>query len=569
MANIADLVIRVLANTAPAEKDLKSLGAKTHSTFSKGLLPAVAVLGAVGIAAKKAADKASDLSESQNAVNVVFGKSAGKMAKFAQVADKQAGLSMRQFNELVTPVGAGLRNMGDSADVAATKSINLAKRAADMASVFNTSVPEAMQAIQAGLRGEADPLERFGVGLNDAAVSAKAMEMGLGKTKAALTAGDKAQARYALLMEQTNRFQGDFVRTSGGAANAARINAAAQENLTAKIGTGLLPVMQTFQNVMGVVLGVMAKHPQAVMVLAAALSVLAIAIIAVNVAFMLAASPVYLVILALVALGVAIAALWMKCEAFREVVTQTWERIKAVTQAVWPTVKAIITTYITAAVAVVRTYVAIAVTVLTTAWRVIQAVTQAVWPTVRSVVVGAMSAVKTAVDIARAAIDLIRTAIEKVAGPATTVAGIVKGALSTAFGVLKTAAGGVKSVLDGIASVLDSVASAAGKAASAIEKVMSIGKGVGGVLGHIPGVPHFASGVRNFGGGLAMVGERGPELVGLPRGSSVFTNSDSRRMLEGGGDSGRNSPLIGEVHVHDRSDYEVLAGVVERRLAFS
>lgn len=39
---------------------------------------------------------------------------------------------------------------------------------------------------------------------------------------------------------------------------------------------------------------------------------------------------------------------------------------------------------------------------------------------------------------------------------------------------------------------------------------------------HIPG---FASGVQNFSGGLAVVGERGPELVNLPGGSSVIPNS--------------------------------------------
>lgn len=37
-----------------------------------------------------------------------------------------------------------------------------------------------------------------------------------------------------------------------------------------------------------------------------------------------------------------------------------------------------------------------------------------------------------------------------------------------------------------------------------------------------PRVPGFAGGVDNFGGGLAVVGERGPELVSLPSGSSVF-----------------------------------------------
>lgn len=50
-----------------------------------------------------------------------------------------------------------------------------------------------------------------------------------------------------------------------------------------------------------------------------------------------------------------------------------------------------------------------------------------------------------------------------------------------------------------------------------------------GALDGIPGapkvsLPHFANGVENFAGGMAIVGERGPELVTLPRGSSVIPN---------------------------------------------
>jgi hypothetical protein len=43
--------------------------------------------------------------------------------------------------------------------------------------------------------------------------------------------------------------------------------------------------------------------------------------------------------------------------------------------------------------------------------------------------------------------------------------------------------------------------------------------------------PQFAGGVQNFSGGLAVVGERGPELVNLPSGSDVIPNS---RMGGGG-----------------------------------
>lgn len=57
-----------------------------------------------------------------------------------------------------------------------------------------------------------------------------------------------------------------------------------------------------------------------------------------------------------------------------------------------------------------------------------------------------------------------------------------------------------------------------------------------GPLGKVKDViPGFATGVENFKGGWAMVGERGPELVNLPRGASVVSNQDSKNALGGGG----------------------------------
>ena len=48
--------------------------------------------------------------------------------------------------------------------------------------------------------------------------------------------------------------------------------------------------------------------------------------------------------------------------------------------------------------------------------------------------------------------------------------------------------------------------------------------GVGGKGINIPLIPTFAKGVKNFVGGAAIVGEEGPELVTLPRGSNVLPN---------------------------------------------
>ena|GEM_PF-4143324 len=54
-------------------------------------------------------------------------------------------------------------------------------------------------------------------------------------------------------------------------------------------------------------------------------------------------------------------------------------------------------------------------------------------------------------------------------------------------------------------------------------------------------IPAFAVGTSYAGGGAALVGERGPELVNLPQGSSVSTAGDTAGML-GGGDT--------HIHLH-------------------
>lgn len=190
-----------------------------------------------------AVNAASDLGESLNAVNVVFKDHAQTVLDWGKNNATQFGLSQREFNQMATPLGAMLKNTGmDMKDVAGN-TINLTKRAADMASVFNTDVGDALTAIQAALRGESDPIERYGVSLNAAKVEARALA-DTGKTVAStLTDQEKAAARLALLFEQTADVAGDFANTSDGLANSQRIQAARTEELQAKIGQKLIPVM--------------------------------------------------------------------------------------------------------------------------------------------------------------------------------------------------------------------------------------------------------------------------------------------------------------------------------------
>lgn len=81
---------------------------------------------------------------------------------------------------------------------------------------------------------------------------------------------------------------------------------------------------------------------------------------------------------------------------------------------------------------------------------------------------------------------------------------------------------------------------------------------INGALAGLPGSPHisiprFATGTNYAPGGMAWVGERGPELVNLPRGSQVYTNSQSRQMSDR---AGRGGDINVEQHIYNQVDYD-------------
>ena len=76
-----------------------------------------------------------------------------------------------------------------------------------------------------------------------------------------------------------------------------------------------------------------------------------------------------------------------------------------------------------------------------------------------------------------------------------------------------------------------------GKSAQQIIDAIATVKGASNLSGAvgIGKVPAFASGVTNFVGGAALVGERGAELVTLPRGANVIPANQTRNVLNSGG----------------------------------
>lgn len=110
---------------------------------------------------------------------------------------------------------------------------------------------------------------------------------------------------------------------------------------------------------------------------------------------------------------------------------------------------------------------------------------------------------------------------------------ILKGIWNAAWNGIQTVVQGVWSVLK---PIFDAIASAASKVAGTVGKVVGIASKITGGAGRVlSDVNPFAEGTDFAPGGLAIVGEKGPELVTLPRGASVTTAAKTKQLRAGNG----------------------------------
>lgn len=228
---------------------------------------AAAVVGAAVAAqfAKKIITAASDLNETVSKSTVVFGKNAAAVQTWAKTSAKAFGMSENAALGAASTYGNLFVSLGLAEDASAKMSTQLVELAGDLASFNNVSPEEALDALRSGLVGETEPLKRFGVNMNEATLKAQALKMGLiSTTKEALDPAVKAQAAYALILEQTTTAQGDFARTSDGLANQQRILNAEWENAQAALGQTLLPAMTSAVSVLNNMLAAFNALPKPV-----------------------------------------------------------------------------------------------------------------------------------------------------------------------------------------------------------------------------------------------------------------------------------------------------------------
>jgi hypothetical protein len=300
-------VIPVTVDKSAVDRDLDTLEKDSKSRFGRigtaakagmALATGGAVLG-IGKFIGDSIGRASDLGEVLSKATQIFGREALPMLeRFGNGAARSIGQSKTAALDAASTFGIFGKIAGKSGKDLAGFSIDMTKLASDMASFGNTTPEEAVEALGAALRGESEPIRRYGVMLDDATLKAEALALGIlkpvkdeGKIKAyrlrmieqqaayndavaefgpksmealkaqaamevtanalekattgtipPLTAQQKVLASQSAIMRQTKDQQGDFERTSGGLANQQRILKAQFEDLSTSIGQKFLPM---------------------------------------------------------------------------------------------------------------------------------------------------------------------------------------------------------------------------------------------------------------------------------------------------------------------------------------
>lgn len=238
--------MRAAPNSAAMQKFFKGAKKEFNDLIGiatrYGTVIGAAVGGTTVALLTNAISKASDLQETMNEFNVVFGDNAGKMEQWGTTFASQVGRSKQQVLDFMSQAQGLIIPMGVDPTQAEQMSQTLTALSMDLASFHNSTDAEAFEALRSALTGEAEPMKKFGVIVNETAVKAELLKKGLDPTTA--NEAQKAMARYNIILEGTKQAQGDVERSGDSFANRLKALYAAWEDLSAGIGTMFLPVAE-------------------------------------------------------------------------------------------------------------------------------------------------------------------------------------------------------------------------------------------------------------------------------------------------------------------------------------
>ena len=319
------------------KQKFEKFGASMTNLGSKLSVLSLAALG-LGAASVK---MASDFEESLNKVDVAFGGSSQVIKDFAKTTLDSFGIAEGTALDMAALFGDMATSMGLPQKAAAEMSKSLVGLSGDLASFKNIDIKQATTALNGVFTGETESLKMLGIVMTDVNLQQFALSQGISKTTQEMTQAEKVQLRYAYILQNTKNAQGDFARTSGGAANQMRIFTERLKEISQQIGAIVLPYFTKFINYINNLVKKFQELPDGVkkviviigaLVAAAAPLLLALGAIssalpAIISGFALLTGPIGLVVAGIVALTYAVVKNWATIKQWAEDVANYFIRL--------------------------------------------------------------------------------------------------------------------------------------------------------------------------------------------------------------------------------------------------
>lgn len=214
----------------------KSVGTKLSTSLT---LP----ITAAGAASFK---MASDMVESINKVDTVFGQNSKTVQEWSNTSLEKMGMAKASALEMSSIFGDMGSGMGLNSQDTLKYSMSLTQLAADLASFKNVKVDVAKTALTGIYTGETESLKQLGIVMTQANLQEYALSQGIKKKIQDMTQAEQVQLRYNYVMSVTKNAQGDFEKTSQSSSNQLKIFGESMKELGTTIGTQLIPLITPF-----------------------------------------------------------------------------------------------------------------------------------------------------------------------------------------------------------------------------------------------------------------------------------------------------------------------------------
>lgn len=188
--------------------------------------------------------QASDVEEQMNLFREVFKDSAEDVEAWADTFADVTGRTKYelmgfagQFQALLVPMGLGREE-------AAELSKKLGELVVDVASFRNLTQQDVAGKLVSGLAGMHRALYDLGIVISQDQIQIELLRMGIEKSWQEVSAAEKVQARYNIIMDRTVDAQGDAERTAGSLENRMRRLTSEYTEMAVTIGEHLKPAAQ-------------------------------------------------------------------------------------------------------------------------------------------------------------------------------------------------------------------------------------------------------------------------------------------------------------------------------------